>query len=205
MTRVKSFRSRFIPAGAKVEVRVTKRGYIGAYRAFRSPAAMSRAKTAASHPAPRRRDRHASEREEDHDEVHLATAPVTRDDGRDDRARHRARRHRLRRRHAAIRQVAAEQHRNGFYDGNPGAVFRCYLLADGALAGDVQTIALGVVNGAVRGGLFAPSATIDSATAKTITIRCDHFGTAPKSQFGPYFGPSVITAVRANSLDAADA
>ena len=94
---------------------------------------------------------------------------------------------------------------NGFYDGNPGAVFRCYLLADGALAGDVQTIALGVVNGAVRGGLFAPSAAVDSATSRTITLRCDHFGTAPKSQFGPYFGPSVITAIRANSLDAADA
>jgi hypothetical protein len=34
VTRVTSFRGRFIPAGAKVEVRVTKAGHIGDYRAF---------------------------------------------------------------------------------------------------------------------------------------------------------------------------
>jgi hypothetical protein len=34
VTRVKSFRGRFMPAGTRVEVRVTKRGYIGDYRAF---------------------------------------------------------------------------------------------------------------------------------------------------------------------------
>ena len=32
--RVKSFRGRFMPAGAAIEVRVTKRGWIGAYRKF---------------------------------------------------------------------------------------------------------------------------------------------------------------------------
>jgi hypothetical protein len=34
LTHVKAFRGRFMPAGARIEVRLTKRGYIGAYREF---------------------------------------------------------------------------------------------------------------------------------------------------------------------------
>jgi hypothetical protein len=34
VTHVKSFRGRLMPAGARIEVRVTKRGYIGTYRRF---------------------------------------------------------------------------------------------------------------------------------------------------------------------------
>jgi hypothetical protein len=34
LTHIKSFRGRFMPAGARIELRITKRGYIGAYRKF---------------------------------------------------------------------------------------------------------------------------------------------------------------------------
>jgi hypothetical protein len=34
LTRIKSFRGRFMPAGARIELRITKRGHIGAYREF---------------------------------------------------------------------------------------------------------------------------------------------------------------------------
>jgi hypothetical protein len=94
---------------------------------------------------------------------------------------------------------------NGFYDFNPGAVFRCYLMVNGVAKDDVQTLALGTVNGAIRGGVFTPGATVDTTTTKTVVLRCDHFEAAPKTAFGPSFGPSRITAIRANTLDAADA
>ena len=34
LTHIKSFRGRFMPAGARIELRITKRGHIGAYRKF---------------------------------------------------------------------------------------------------------------------------------------------------------------------------
>ncbi len=34
LTHIKSFRGRFMPAGARIELRITKRGHIGAYREF---------------------------------------------------------------------------------------------------------------------------------------------------------------------------
>lgn len=92
---------------------------------------------------------------------------------------------------------------NGYYDGNPGATFWCYLLVDGAAPEPAQALALGTNSGAIRAGMFAPAATVVSAAATTVVLRCGHEQAIAPATFGPYFGPSRIVATRADTLDVA--
>jgi hypothetical protein len=93
---------------------------------------------------------------------------------------------------------------NGLYDG-AGATFRCWLAVNGVLPEPPQAVALGVTagSGGTRATVFAPQGVVDSTTASTVVLRCNHEQEAIASAYGPDFGSSRITAIRADSLDVA--
>lgn len=90
---------------------------------------------------------------------------------------------------------------NALYDGTPGSTFRCYLLVGGNAPEPAQALGLG--NGAtlMRAGVFTPEAGITLAAPAAVVLQCSHETIVAPTQFGPFFGPSDLVAVRADSLD----
>jgi hypothetical protein len=90
---------------------------------------------------------------------------------------------------------------NALYEGAPGSTFRCYLLVDGNAPEPAQQLGLGSGDTLTRAAVFSPEAALTLPAGATVVLQCNHEGPVTATQFGPFFGPSHLVAVRADSLD----
>jgi hypothetical protein len=90
---------------------------------------------------------------------------------------------------------------DALYDGAPGSTFRCALLLGGNALEPPQALGLG--NGATltRAAVFSPEAAVTLAAPGTVVLQCSHETVVTATQFGPFFAPSELVAVRADNLD----
>jgi hypothetical protein len=90
---------------------------------------------------------------------------------------------------------------DALYDGAPGSTFRCSLVLDGNPLEPPQALGLGNGGTLTRAGVFSPEAAVTLAAPGTVVLQCNHETVVTATQFGPFFAPSELVAVRADDLD----